>query len=77
MLEDRCSHSKAVGREPTGEDWPTTYDGTLQDDLFQQPPVRYSQVRLWYTDGFLNVFKGQQLQPLLYLSVLHNLCDHN
>ena len=42
------------------EDWPTTYFRRVQNQLAEQPNSRNNVLRLWYADGFLNVFRGQE-----------------
>ena len=42
------------------QDWPKTYFRRVQNQLAEQPNSRNNVLRLWYADGFLNVFRGRE-----------------
>ena len=52
--------------EATGwKDWPSVYFRRVQNQLSEQPQHRNNVLRLWYADGFLNAFKGNDSALLL------------
>ncbi|OLP82331.1 Alpha-amylase [Symbiodinium microadriaticum] len=47
------------------KDWPTNYFRRVQNVDSGQPQHQWNRLRLWYTDGFYNVFKGDDAAILL------------
>ncbi|CAE7408572.1 amy, partial [Symbiodinium sp. CCMP2456] len=47
------------------KDWPTNYFRRVQNVDSGQPQHQWNRLRLWYTDGFYNVFKGDNAAILL------------